>query len=111
MLDEVEKVCTHVAVLRNGKLMADGPVESILTTQDQVVISSPDMDQTIAALAQIPLAEVLRQEKGKAYLTLHEGLSSTDLNQALFNQGIVLSELHVRKKSLESQFLQIIKNN
>jgi hypothetical protein len=44
-------------------------------------------------------------------LTLAGDFSTADLNRVLFQQGIVLAELSLRKKTLESQFLDIIHQN
>ena len=52
--------------------------------------------------------EVKREKEG-LLLTLAEGFQTADLNRAFFQQGIVLSEISLRKKTLESQFLDIIK--
>lgn len=110
LLDEVEKVCTHMAVLQQGKLKAAGRVDRILNQHDQVVISTEYLEKTLAYLNQMPQVKQIKPGKNELVLTLSEGFSSADLNRALFAQGIVLSQLTVRKKSLESQFLDIIKD-
>ncbi|MFD2245714.1 ABC transporter ATP-binding protein [Pontibacter ruber] len=109
LLDEVEKVCTHVAVLRSGHLKAEGPVSAILSAKDQVVITAPDQQRALTVLQQLPFVESVRSEKSAIALTLHDGYNSTDVNRAMFEEGITLSQLLVRRKSLEAQFLEIIK--
>ena len=40
LLDEVEKVCTHVAIMKRGKLLAAGPVNEVLANEDIVELAS-----------------------------------------------------------------------
>ncbi|MBC3539890.1 ABC transporter ATP-binding protein [Rufibacter sediminis] len=110
LLDEVEKVCTHMAVLRNGKLKAEGPVSSIMATNDLVFISGGAPLEALLQIARaLPFVTEARQVNQQIQLTLQPNSDSSDLNRAFFAQGIALGQLVVRKKSLESQFLEIIK--
>ena len=110
LLDEVQKVCTHMAVLQKGKLKVSGRVDTILNQHDQVIISSESLDKAFIYLQQLPQVKQIRKENKELILSMADGFTSADLNQALFAQGIVLSQLTLRKKSLESQFLDIIRN-
>jgi ABC-type multidrug transport system ATPase subunit len=110
LLDEVEKVCTHVAVLRTGKLVTDGPVGNILSAKEQLIVSAEDLAPVLQLLERLPYIAQFAQEKDYVILTLQEGYSSTDLNRDMFAQGVVLSQLVARRKSLEKQFLEIIKS-
>ncbi|WP_242916779.1 ABC transporter ATP-binding protein [Pontibacter liquoris] len=109
LLDEVEKVCTHVAVLQGGVLKAEGPVGTILSAKDSVVISTDSREQALALLPQMPCVAAFHPEKENLVLTLQEGCTSADVNKAMFEAGIVLSQVVVRRKSLETQFLEIVK--
>jgi ABC-2 type transport system ATP-binding protein len=111
LLDEVEKVCTHVAVLQAGKLRANGPVASILAQQDQIIIRTDDMARAWGILQGLPAVTNLRIDQEDIILALQPDFSSADLNRCFFEQGVVLSQLTVKKKSLESQFLDIIKQS
>jgi ABC-2 type transport system ATP-binding protein len=110
LLDEVQKVCTHMAVLQAGKLKTAGRVDTILAHHDQVIIRTDNMAAALELLPQLPQVQQFRPEKDYLVLTLANGYSSADLNRAFFSKGMVLGELTVRKKSLESQFLDIINN-
>ena len=110
LLDEVQKVCTHVAVLQKGKLKVNGRVDAILNQHDQVIISSESLEKAFIYLQQLPQVKQIRKENTELILSLADGFTSADLNQTLFGQGIVLSQLTLRKQSLESQFLDIIRN-
>ena len=109
LLDEVEKVCTHVAVLQRGVLKAEGPVGAILSAKDSIIISAADQQRALDVLAQLPFVASYHPEKENIALSLQDGYTSADVNQAMFEAGIVLTQLVVRRKSLEAQFLEIIK--
>ncbi|KAA9326009.1 ABC transporter ATP-binding protein [Adhaeribacter soli] len=108
LLDEVEKVCTHVAVLQKGILKAEGNVSNILAQQDQVLITVPQPEKALSLLQNLPFVESIKTEREWLQLVLKNGYSSTDINKTLFENGIVASQIMVRKKSLESQFLEIV---
>jgi ABC-type multidrug transport system ATPase subunit len=110
LLDEVEKVCSHVAVLRAGKLIANGTVDNILLAKEQLLISAPELEPILSLLNRLPYVEQFSQNKDVIVLTLQDGYTSQDLNRDMFAQDIVLSQLMPRRKSLEAQFLEIIKN-
>ncbi len=110
LLDEVEKVCTHVAVLRTGKLVTDGPVGNIVSKAEQLLISADELQPVLTLLERLPYVTQFAQEKSNIILTLQDGYSATDLNRDMFAQGIVLSQLVARRTTLEKQFLELIKS-
>lgn len=111
ILDEVEKVCTHVAIIQKGELRATGSVQEILDrkTVDETVfeLAADDM----AALQSIvqQMNGVLKTNLIDNYLqaVFTNGITATAVNQFCFEKGIVLSKLNVKRKSLESTFLEI----
>ncbi|MBC6699464.1 ABC transporter ATP-binding protein [Hymenobacter puniceus] len=112
LLDEIEKVCTHVAVLQRGELRAAGPVGNILATADRVLLRpEPQAAATVQqALAALPWVSDIRAEAdGQLSVALAPGHGSADLNRALFAQNIVLAGLELRRRSLEAQFLELTK--
>src|SRR5690606_17748355 len=44
LLDEVEKVCTHVAILKKGDLLLTGPVDEVLRSEDQIEVGAQDLN-------------------------------------------------------------------
>lgn len=63
----------------------------------------------LEVLQQLPFVDTYQAERDLVHLTLHDGYNSADVNRAMFEAGVVLSQLTVRRKSLEAQFLEIIK--
>ena len=109
ILDEVEKTCSHVAVLKLGNLLTFGPIQTILNNQEQVFVSSDNLDLLKLTLSQIDGISGINQVNNKVYLMLAEGKTSAYLNKALFDKGIIVSEIGVHKSDLESNFLELIK--
>jgi len=109
ILDEVEKVCTHVAILKLGNLLTTGPIESVLNNQEQVFISSENLDILKLTLSQIDGVNNIVQKGTKVSVMLAEGKTSAYLNKALFDKGIVASEIGIQKSDLEANFLELIK--
>ncbi|WP_400191051.1 ABC transporter ATP-binding protein [Hymenobacter sp. B81] len=115
LLDEIEKVCTHVAVLHQGQLRASGPVAGILSTADRVVLGlAPGTATEVlrAALSILSFVHDVRPEaEGRVSCALALGHSPASLNQALFAQGLALAHLEMRQRRLEDQFLALINNS
>jgi ABC-type multidrug transport system ATPase subunit len=112
LLDEVEKVCTHVAILQKGTLITHGHVDEILVTEDVVETSAKDMQALQAALQQFPGA--LNTKLNGQHVELSFAANTAVLesvNRFCFEKGITLNHLRLRKKSLESKFFELTQNN
>ncbi|MBS3805932.1 MAG: ATP-binding cassette domain-containing protein [Bacteroidales bacterium] len=110
ILDEVEKVCTHVGILKSGELVMEGKVEDILSGKQVVYITVENEDEARKALAQCPLIDKFELERSMEFrIMLHKNSKPAELNQYLFSQGVVVSRLIKQKNTLESEFLQLMK--
>ena len=109
ILDEVEKVCTHVAVLKLGNLLTTGPIQSVLNNQEQIFVVSDNLDILKLTLSQIDGVSNITQLGEKVSVMLAEGKDSAYLNKSLFDKGIIASEIGIQKSDLEANFLEIIK--
>ena len=107
LLDEVEKVCSHVLILRKGEVLYSGSVDAMTANDGFFELQSDDNHQLMTALSSNESIEKLAEENGKVYAYLKKPLESKDLNQLLFEKGIILSHLVKRKHSLEEQFLEL----
>lgn len=110
LLDEVEKVCTHVAVLQKGKLLVSGPVNTVMVREDFVELGSLDMRGLDAAVRQHPMVGQVIAINGILQVSLKGPLEPGELNNWLAGQGIWLNHLLVRRKSLETAFLEMTQN-
>lgn len=111
LLDEVEKVCTHAAILKTGELITTGQVDEILSDDDVVELSAADLG-ALAALLKETGKEVLVDERANTLqIIFPKGTARPgELNQHCFNNGIVLTQLVMRKKKLEARFFELTNN-
>ena len=108
MLDEVEKVCTHVAILKYGKLITDGKVDEILVNDDIVEVASVNLEQLKNILTEIPHNKGVYLKEKLVHVYFQAGTSNLeDVNKFCFERGVVLSHLQGIKKSLETKFLEL----
>jgi len=107
LLDEVQKVCTHFAVLRKGKLMHSGPVDDVGKGEETVEVMAFHNDFPVL-LQEFVGSGAIKKENGVFQVMMKDGYHSEDLNKFLFEKGIVTSHLITKKKSLEKQFLEIL---
>lgn len=110
LLDEVQKVCSHVAILLKGKHIQSGPVNEVLSDSTFTEISSDNMDELGRVLEKADWAIDFTEENGFFLVKLKAGVTSEIVNKHLFEKGITLNHLALRKKSLEKHFLEIIEN-
>ncbi|ASO06764.1 ABC transporter ATP-binding protein [Arenibacter algicola] len=110
LLDEVEKVCSHVIILRKGEKLYSGPVAEMLTSYGFFELRAIDEEALVTFLSKHASFGPIKQENGLITAILKEEMNASTLNQDLFNNGIVLSHLVKRKESLEEQFLNLTNN-
>ena len=107
LLDEVQKVCTHFAVLKKGNLIHTGPVNEVGNGTETVEVSA-EAENLNELLLAFPGTTSINRENGSYQVALRDGFHSKDLNRFLFEKGIVANHLLTRKKSLEKMFLEIL---
>jgi ABC-type multidrug transport system ATPase subunit len=108
LLDEVEKVCTHVAILKKGELIAVGKVNEILANEDIVEVGSADIDQLFRLAQQLEGYSKLEKTDNLVQLFYPVGSANLDsINRHFFNNNVILNHLQLKKKSLESKFFEL----
>ncbi|MGJ8732728.1 MAG: ABC transporter ATP-binding protein [Cellulophaga sp.] len=110
LLDEVEKVCSHVVILRKGEKLYSGRVDEMIASYGFFELKAEDNEALLSFLKMNPNFSSLEEENGIITANLKTELSAATLNKELFNSGIILSHLVKRKESLEEQFLELTKN-
>lgn len=107
LLDEIEKVCTHVAILKRGHLLLNGPVDEVLHSEDQVEVRAADITGLQNALQSMPGIKKIRLSDNTLQLTCDANTDTAQINEFCIGKGIVLSHLLLRKKSLETKFMEL----
>ncbi len=107
ILDEVEKVCTHVSVIKKGNLLAQGTVDELLKGEDQVVIAAADNQALVRMMDRYPGVRRIETINDTLLLHVEEGFDTTALNKFFADKNVYLSHLVARKKRLEEQFLEL----
>lgn len=111
ILVEVEKVCSHVAILRKGELLTSGEVGSLLRNDVMMILASDEMDKLKQFLHSFEGVTSVVAEGDHIQVILKEGFTPGDLNKALVRNDIILNKMEVHKQSLEEQFLELVKQD
>ncbi|MFS4416772.1 ABC transporter ATP-binding protein [Maribacter sp. 2307ULW6-5] len=110
LLDEVEKVCSHVVILQKGKKLYAGRVQDILATHGFLELRSSQEDALLRYLKEHQWFGKIKNNNGLITAFLNAKVNAEDVNRSLLEKGIVLSHLVKRKESLEEQFLALTQN-
>jgi ABC-type multidrug transport system ATPase subunit len=108
LLDEVQKVCSEFAILKQGKLIHSGRVDAGFGDEEKVEIASEALPQLAEALSTFEgyLGHIMQKDFIEAKFT--KGTSIPGLSRYLSDKGIYLTHLRVSKKNLEQQFMEIL---
>lgn len=112
LLDEVEKVCSHVVVIRKGIKLYSGRVDEMTASKGLFELKVEENEAILLnELEKHPSILKVTKEHETIIATLNDELTASEINTFLFAKGIVLSHLVKRKPSLEQQFLDLTNNN
>ena len=112
LLDEVEKVCSHVVVIRDGVKLYSGRVDKMSASHGLFELNTNEPKNKLISILNNNSHVGSVKEEGDyiiAYLT--EEMEASEINNYLFKNGITVSHLVKRKPSLEEQFLDLTNNN
>jgi ABC-type multidrug transport system ATPase subunit len=110
ILDEIQKMCTHCAILRKGHLLQVGTIEDLIGNQDVALIKigSIDTPKLLKVIESDDSISVYKEDAKTLIIRCEAGTKPSEINQYFFDKGIVLSELSLFQESLENQFLAIV---
>ena len=111
LLDEVEKVCTHVVVIREGLKLYSGSVDEMTASHGLFELKvESDTAKLLEVLSKFEGISAIKEEENTIIATLSKPISASEINNYLFKNNVVLSHLVKRKPSLEQQFLTLTNN-
>ncbi len=108
LLDEVEKICSHVVVLDKGKKLHAGRVSEVLRSSEIIELSAFDMDKLKSALVEEDFILDARLDNDKLIVELNRHVDPAEINRMLVNKGIYVNYLSAHEKSLENYFLELL---
>jgi len=107
LLDEVEKVCNKVIVLKNGVKFYEGPTDQITQTHGYFEIGATDSKKLKSYLESIPEVKQLKWTDTFYHVSLNDSLSEEKLSQLLANETIFVTHFIKKQPSLEQEFLTL----
>ena len=108
LLEEVQKVCSHVVILKSGQAIYAGSATGMLAEKKAVEVAAQDMQVLGEALRSFPGNSNLTRE-GKVWVVENpELLDASTLNAFLHGKGISVSYLAMRSNNLEKDFLALL---
>jgi ABC-2 type transport system ATP-binding protein len=107
ILDEVEKICSHVAIIKKGKLLATGPVGSIINSDITVELAATDMEALRRFISELPFVKTISLAEKMIEISIDQHQDHSIINKMAFDQHILLTHFLARKKKLEKEFLEI----
>ena len=107
LLDEVEKICTHVVVIREGQKLYAGKVDEMNASYGYIEASatSENFKEVLKNLDFVDKIKAIDNDLVRIFLS--RDLDTAEFNKLCFEKGIVLTHLVKRKESLEEQFLKL----
>ena len=111
LLDEIEKICSHVIVLKHGSAIYSGSVDAMSNTKGFFELKADDNIALISALNSLNIFASVKETDKLVVAQISEDMSASELNKKLFEKGIFVSHLMKKKESLETQFLELVKQS
>lgn len=110
LLDEVEKVCSHVLVLRYGEILYSGTVDGMTNQMGFFELQANDNTKLLDIVKTHPELDNISETEGKIIVHFKNPVDAAELNKYLFDKGVCLNHLVLKKSSLEEQFLTLTNN-
>lgn len=107
LLNEVEKVCSDVVIIKKGEVLKSGKVEDILNTGKRLELAAADMDKLRSSLMSMSGISNVQNRNGFLLAELNEDMNADMVNKSLQDLGISLNHLALLKADLESEFLKL----
>ena len=107
LLNEVEQICTRIAVMKAGKKVFEGTVAEVKSGRGRVALKTPDFEAAVKLLRERGL--ITGAVEGK-FIALAEGASIADVTRVLVGQGLAVEGIWQQEQTVEDFYLNLVKN-
>ena len=108
LLAEIEQICSSIAILQNGKMIAQGELKHFLQKDTEICeVFTPDIDRAINIIGQLKGVKVISQTANAIVVEFEVG-SFARINEVLLTNNVLVTSFHPRKKSLEQYYIEVI---
>jgi len=108
ILDEVQKTCTHVAILKKGEILQCGEINSLLKSKKTIAVSSNENEKLYELMVRSGLYDKVEIVNNDIIIDLKENSEAKDVNEFAFKHKIILTKFDMQEASLETEFLKMI---
>ena len=105
LLNEVEQLCTRIAVLQQGKKVFEGNVADVKAARGKVALKTPQFVAASKLLMERGLIIATAEEK---FITLAEGRTTAEVTQTLVSAGIAVEGIWQHEQTVEDFYLGLI---
>jgi ABC-2 type transport system ATP-binding protein len=105
-LDEVTRICTHVAVLKQGRLVHTGLLSEMLGARSQIIIATGSLPAELPSHL-VGLSPGISVGDGQVTLNDEARACKAQVLSLLLNAGVDIQRLDERQASLEEIYLQV----
>jgi ABC-2 type transport system ATP-binding protein len=114
LLDEVQRICTHVGMINKGKIVFTGPIEQMLEAFTQQWVVEAELEKVteniVSSLKAFEFVSAVKIEGNKLSIELKEKKDVRgEISSEIFKQKGVLLSLNLRKITLEDAYLRALK--
>ena len=109
LLWEVERTCTHVAIINRGRVVQQASVAEITSGTTYAELRAHDADRLEAMVAEYPATRSTRRD-GDTVIVELDADDLAPLNRFSSERGVSLSHLALRPRSLEDAFMEVTGN-
>ena len=106
LLNEVEQLCTRIAVLNRGKKVFDGTLAEATQKQNWVRLRVGNFD---SAIEQLRAAELISGARDQKLISLNDGVGTDQIVSFLVGRGMAVFEIAPQDETLEDFYLELMK--
>jgi len=110
LLQEIQQICTRVAIINLGKLVTESTVEDLTRGKGEFVITLDRAQEALALIQQQSWGKDAHLAENGALIALAPGGRGRDLNVFLVNAGFAPDTISPSTQDLEEVFLRLTNN-